>query len=403
MADLTVSSDVDGFMAAASKAAMRTALDLGNVNNTTDLLKPVSTATRSELLKSLPKQPIISTIGNSLVSDVATVSFAQAFGSVLGGINVQQKGVNGAVSSALVGQVANLPTDANTVVIHEGSNDAASGVSLATHRANILAAINAVLDSGRTPIVIASAPRDGYALLTAQYALVERFLCESNGVLFADPWSSETATNGNFIADQSDSTHPYGGPAARVGENAARIILGLDPNYAWPRGNTLGTGLHTNVLMQTDTNADGVPDGWAINETTCTIATSLIDNTYPNRGKRFRCELSGTSSQFAVISIAGSVDLSTVTTGDMLRLTGLLSVSNITGNVRAVVLMQHNDVQRYGCAIARNVTNLPFATQAPKAASTSLIQLLVNPSGASWTANIELSCVDLINMKTYTG
>lgn len=49
MPDLTVSAAVDGFLTAADQPAMRVALALGNVNNTSDANKPVSTATQTAL------------------------------------------------------------------------------------------------------------------------------------------------------------------------------------------------------------------------------------------------------------------------------------------------------------------------------------------------------------------
>jgi hypothetical protein len=49
MPDVTVSSDVDGFMTAANQAAMRTAIGLGSVNNTSDAAKPISTATQTAI------------------------------------------------------------------------------------------------------------------------------------------------------------------------------------------------------------------------------------------------------------------------------------------------------------------------------------------------------------------
>jgi hypothetical protein len=86
MPNLTVSSDVDGFMAAADQAAMRTAIGLGSVNNTADTAKPVSTATQTALdLKAplvsptftgTPAAPTASPGTNN--TQIATTAFTQA-------------------------------------------------------------------------------------------------------------------------------------------------------------------------------------------------------------------------------------------------------------------------------------------------------------------------------------
>jgi len=49
MPNLTVTADVDNFWDSANRAEMRTALDLGNINNTSDANKPVSTAQQTAL------------------------------------------------------------------------------------------------------------------------------------------------------------------------------------------------------------------------------------------------------------------------------------------------------------------------------------------------------------------
>jgi hypothetical protein len=62
MPNLTVSANVDSMLAAADNAAIRTAIGLGNVTNTADSAKPVSTAQQTALdLKANLASPTITT------------------------------------------------------------------------------------------------------------------------------------------------------------------------------------------------------------------------------------------------------------------------------------------------------------------------------------------------------
>ena len=70
MPDLTVSNDIDTFMQSANNAAARTNLGLGNVDNTSDADKPISTAQQAELATKLENYGgVPSTL--TLISDAA--------------------------------------------------------------------------------------------------------------------------------------------------------------------------------------------------------------------------------------------------------------------------------------------------------------------------------------------
>ncbi|MCJ8300778.1 MAG: hypothetical protein MJK13_17850, partial [Pseudomonadales bacterium] len=88
MADQTVSTDLDNFMLSADKTAMKTAIDLQNVNNTNDLDKPVSTAQQAALDAKLDTSEKGAANGLATLDGGGQIPIAQIPASVQGGITV---------------------------------------------------------------------------------------------------------------------------------------------------------------------------------------------------------------------------------------------------------------------------------------------------------------------------
>jgi len=79
MSNLTVSVAVDNFMGAANQSSMRTLLALGNVNNTSDANKPISTATQTALdLKSPLVSPSFTTPNLGVASATSITTTGKA-------------------------------------------------------------------------------------------------------------------------------------------------------------------------------------------------------------------------------------------------------------------------------------------------------------------------------------
>jgi hypothetical protein len=293
---------------------------------------PLSTAAQSSndaVIKYRPIESVgsISMIGNSLFENSYSLGRI-AIGYLKPAMGTSY-GVGGAPTSALAGQAANVPIN-SACMIMEGTNDAASSVSTATHIANLRAAVAVLLSRGVTPIMIASPPRDTVGTIGTinSYVIAERIWCKEEGIHFFDPWSEWTDTDGTWVSGaSSDGDHPDPITYWQVGKRIAEMIRNDYPQVYMPRVNSgSGVGLISNPLQLVDTNVDGLPDGWG--GFGIPTFSAIADATYPGRGKR----------AFSSISTSTTVELyreltyvpGTVDAGDELLVSGFIGTENMS-------------------------------------------------------------------------
>lgn len=236
---------------------------------------------------------------------------------------------NGSVGGIRLDQiVANIKSNgfsplAQVVAIFEGTNDASQGVSNAAHLASLAEGVSLVINSGRIPLVTLAPPNDNaYSGASNGFALREKLFCERNGIPFYDPWARWVDTDGTWVAGASvDGIHPYNVVYSGAGVDMWSAVQSAS-FPAWLPRSSAGEGLlQSNVLQLTDTNADGLPDGWsALALTSPTYA--LSDYAFPARGKKCAATLSQ--------SAAGSIyrELTTgFSVGDTMRISGVAGLS----------------------------------------------------------------------------
>lgn len=344
MANLTVSSDVDAVMGAADNAAIKTLLSLNNVDNTSDVNKPVSTATQTLIAdatrRAKPQTMLVGAVGNSLIensSNFLRVACSRSNGKM---VYVKDTGTGGALSSALAAQVASLPSSVNTVFVFEGTNDAEASVTPSTYVTNMAAAVTAILARGMHPIVVAAPPRDTTSSLIASYVVPLRIWAENNKIEFYDPWGPVLKQDGTgqFASNiSSDGDHPNAYGHSLVGQELASLMAARTDGPYLPRLNA-GEGILSNVMQTIDTDGNGLPDGWTnfLGEMAGTF--SLATGVHPQRGKA----CTAICSQTTIAEIYKEVTLSGALVGKRLRLGGFVSMAN-SSNVVVRIYFSHGN------------------------------------------------------------
>lgn len=214
---------------------------------------------------------------------------------------LKNAGISGNSSAAMLARInTDVPADSVIVPFMEGTNDAAGGATVATHRSNYSAIIENLISRGMVPVMIATPPYDLATGKVEVYRAVQFYLAQKYGITYWDPWVDYTdPANGKWVAGAaSDDAHPtyatqQGGAAklvAFINQTATPPGFGPrsnTPNVAAPSGFLLSGG---NCLMLTDTNANGVADGWVQSGT---ATASLVAATGGFRGNFQRLTTTG--------------------------------------------------------------------------------------------------------------
>lgn len=164
-------------------------------------------------------------------------------------------------------------------VVHAGTNDNGTLTQAQTF-ANLTTIFETLLTAGITPIATTFLPKQTLLTTSAavqqqlsvwvtRYAQRRVFPCVDWNSLFVDPttggWTGYNAAGGTY---QTDTTHPNGAGAKAMGQALWIAISGSVPNMPLyvPTANNCNFGAltpsQTNALLLTDTNADGVADGF---------------------------------------------------------------------------------------------------------------------------------------------
>lgn len=342
-------------------------------------------------------------IGNSIVA--SPNAFWRFAATASQGLIAQGKSsaVGGSKSSEIVAQVDSLDDNCNAVLIMEGTNDAAQGVSVASHVANMRAAIGVIKARGFVPLLIATPPNDGaYAAECNRMALADRVLAESEGVTFVDPWGRLTDTDGTWTAGAtSDGTHPVVASDAAAGADLWSALSAGESGYLLPRSNA-GQGLvGSNVLQLTDSNADGLPDGWS-NLSVTAPTYSLAAAAHPFRGNR--CSVG--VSQSSTGSIIRIVPLGGAAVGDVVRITGFISLES-SSNMRVRVFTRFNGASvDFTCAlILGNTANRFFSAEMKVPSGTTDFRFFIECAGqvsGAFSGTVGFGGFDIYNITQNT-
>lgn len=183
-------------------------------------------------------------------------------------------GLSGMTSRDIAGYYANRmladpsPIKAGYCLIHIGTNDA-----FVTHQTKeaIKRLSDLLISSGVEPILSTIAPRGSYQGERRSNWI--RLYAQQNGLKCVDFATDPLITHndsGNWLSGYSDdNVHPNDAGAKAMGtvlynHFADWGILRNKVPMSMRNGDDMTLAYPSNALMMTDTNADGVPDGWTL-------------------------------------------------------------------------------------------------------------------------------------------
>lgn len=272
---------------------------------------------------------------------------------------VQSSGVGGNTSSQVLArlQAGGINPLAKILLFIEGTNDAGAGVTPATHAENMKAIADYAIARGVVPVMCVTPPRDGgFASAANDMALQDQLLGLKYFIPTFDLFNRWVdSTDGTWTAGASiDGTHPVQAIYDLSGRDLWDTMNARQPDYFIPRTNTGKGLLQSNVLQLTDTNADGLPDGWSVVSFSGQTYPAMQDYAYPFRGKRARLTMSQTASGgtlFKQLLPTGKYSV-----GDEIFISGVLGVDAISG-ARVTCYVRANGVgQDYYLAAFANTS-----------------------------------------------
>lgn len=264
---------------------------LGNVDNTADAAKPVSTAQLARFTRLNLSAPGLK-IGSAGDSIIAGSGYGLAVQRV--GLRSQRhqmtpcRAVGGHRTDQIAGQLAAVIADGATAcIVNGGANDFAQNVPVATVRANLIANWNTLLAAGVLPIDFGMLPRDGVGgaptaeslrLAYADNELWRQNYCRINGIPHVNAWPKVANPDGTWLAGMGDGVvHPRS-PAWDL--IADKVIERLDDPAGVPRLLELvdrANGINgTNVLKNT-VSFGGVQANVAVTAATLRLADGVTD------------------------------------------------------------------------------------------------------------------------------
>jgi hypothetical protein len=364
-------------------------------------IAPRTTLTLAELLA---RGLRLSAVGNSIIATTASPFWYIAATHSGGRIILERTtAASGATSAQMLAQVSSLNTNCNAVLLMEGTNDASQSVTVAQHVANMRAVIRAIRSRGYLPILIAAPPNDAAYFATSNaMALADRFLAESEGIPFFDPWGRITDTDGTFTAGAStDNLHPLRAAELSVGTDFWSLMSAGESGYLLPRSNT-GNGLAgSNVLQLTDTDTDGLPDGWLPLSLTAPTY-SLVAQSYPFRGNLCKAVISQ--------SVSGNLyrifSLGSTAVGDIVRVSGFLSLES-SSNMYVKVYMRFSgpNQDEYGAIVIGDTATKYFSFEGKVPSGTTDLRVFIRTEpqvAGAYSGTVGFGGIDIYNVTANT-
>ena len=257
------------------------------------------------------------TVANGLAQrggDIASYASAVSGGRL---VVMTTAGVSGETSAQLLARINTDiigPGITDTLGIICGTNDASTGVPVATFLANMTAMVDAAEAAGIAVFLCTPPPNPSGAqrLLSAKYVQAIRYLASRRDlpvVPLREVWIDPTT--GGYLAsyDNGDGIHPNSVGRLAAGQavyNTLAPLLPLGSVNTALFATADSPNMLPNGLFLVDTNADGVPDSYT--KTGASITVSLVDATPDGvRGKWLRIQ--------DVTNTFGQVNPADITTG----------------------------------------------------------------------------------------
>jgi lysophospholipase L1-like esterase len=243
---------------------------------------------------------------------------------------VRNAGVSGERSDQMLARFdADItPYKPNAVVVTAGRNDIAQAVTLATFRTNMIAIFDKVRAIGAIPVIGLIPPVNTGAdkPTTIKWNTWLRYYAAANGIIVLDFYTLLVdPANGSYAAAyNTDGTHPsvtgYVAMGQLTVDKLAPLLPAWGPPLAVDNGDTAQLYASNPVLL-TDTNADGVPDGWFAYGGSSGYAHALVtDSAVPGKLMRItqtaNASLRAIQRSFTAFAVGDKVAICGVITTD---------------------------------------------------------------------------------------
>lgn len=220
-------------------------------------------------------------------------------------------------------------------IILGGTNDVSQSIPIATTRSNIEKMITILLDNNILPVLCKLTPRNGttYDLGTSTVNLNVVDLARKYKLPLIDFYSAVTTNTGDFISNPAyttDGTHPTAIAAKQMAIKAWNTLSPYVSGFAefLPTDNLDPNNLLGNGCFVVDTNADGVPDNWAMYGSGTNVTPSLVSDSSVI-GNWFRLT-AGTGNSGTKFTQSTAINAGTAfSVGDKLALTCKLRTSGV--------------------------------------------------------------------------
>jgi lysophospholipase L1-like esterase len=226
-------------------------------------------------------------LGGSVQSSFLHGNCGATFAALLSGQRLNLIANAGATGDTAAMALARFAADVapwspHIVDIGVGTNDISLGVTFATYKTNIVDMVAAVRSIGATPALRTIVPSNtlSHATINGWNAWLRRYASQQRIPLLDAYAALVDTTNGHYQASLTDDgIHPN--TAGRLALGAmyhATLTAWANPCTPYMSADNVDAFAMwtTNNLLLTDTNADGVPDGWAAYNGSSGFAHALV-------------------------------------------------------------------------------------------------------------------------------
>lgn len=337
-----------------------------------------------------------------------------AYGSASGWLLYVEMVANGRVklvrNAAIAGNrtdqmVARFDTDvtpyasqADELWIMTGANDATAGDTSTVFASDLSQLVDLGLSVGLRVRVFAMPPNDTSITNALKFREITNAVAIKKGVDFYDPWQTcvNPATGGFLAADTVDGVHPSAAGHTKAGQAVvAALAIPTTHNIALPVQNAANGGMMTNPLFVTDSNADGLADGWGSGGSG---VASLVASTFGNKQRFTATTLTGPT-------YIQNNPILTVVPGNVYSIKGKLTVSGTDHNwylrIRWLTSGSIDTNNLYPWNGQANATGeFEFRVTAPSDATKLAVQfsLLKQAAKANYTATLEIEQFQIVDL-----
>lgn len=184
-------------------------------------------------------------------------------------------------------------SQADELWIMAGANDVSAGDTSAVFASDLSQLIDKGLAVGLRVRVFVMPPNDTNISNALKFREVTTAVAMKKGVDCMDPWQTcINASTGGFIStDTIDGVHPSAAGHTKAGQAVvAALAIPTNHNIALPVQNAANGGMMSNPLFVTDSNADGLADGWGSGGSG---VASLVSSTFGNKQRFTATSLTG--------------------------------------------------------------------------------------------------------------